>query len=186
MTTLTAVQIPCCLCGTMILPNPANQCQTCLAQEVDLQGLLQKGPSHSPHDIAIHQCRQCRCFQVTEKVYKPMEMESPELLAVCLKKLPGLNNHHTKMKLIDAMWIWTEPHSMRLKLRLTVRATIHGVDVQQRVPVELKIQFQQCPECNREYTNRVSTYTDYYSLVMCACTVLLFILTLHFTIRYYS
>eukprot|EP00979_Chaetoceros_neogracilis_P011188 scaffold2719_cov266-Chaetoceros_neogracile.AAC.11 len=33
----TAVQIPCCLCGTLIIPNNANQCGTCLAQQCDLK-----------------------------------------------------------------------------------------------------------------------------------------------------
>jgi len=32
----TAIQIPCCLCGTMIIPNSANQCGACLAQQFDL------------------------------------------------------------------------------------------------------------------------------------------------------
>ena len=56
------------------------------------------------------------------------------------------------------MWIWTEPHSMRLKVRLTVRAEVgespRSVEVQQRLPVELHVQWSQCPDCNREYTNR--------------------------------
>lgn len=43
---------------------------------------------------------------------------------------------------------------MRLKLRLTIRAAIQGVEIQQRVPVELRVHFKQCPTCNREYTNR--------------------------------
>ena len=34
-------------------------------------------------------------------------LESRELLSVCLKKLKGLN----KVRLIDAAFIWTEPHS---------------------------------------------------------------------------
>lgn len=93
---------------------------------------------------------------MTDKLYKYMEPESPELLAVCLKQLPALSSHaEPSIKVVDAMWVWSEPHSMRLKLRLTVRATIKGVLVQQRVLVELKIQFKQCLECNREYTNRV-------------------------------
>ena len=157
MTTLTATQIPCCLCGTMIYPNPANQCNTCLAQEVDLQSVLQRGPGGG--DLVVHQCRQCRAFQVTEKLYKYMEPESPELLSVCLKRIPALHNsqqQQLKIKVADAMWIWTEPHSMRLKVRLTVRATVHGVEIQQRVPVELKMAWKQCNDCNREYTNRVS------------------------------
>lgn len=39
-------------------------------------------------------------------------LESRELLTLCLKKLKGLN----RLKLIDAGFVWTEPHSMRLKV----------------------------------------------------------------------
>lgn len=62
------------------------------------------------------------------------------------------------MTLIDSSWIWTEPHSMRLKLRLTIRADVgespRTTTVQQRTPVELHVRWKQCPDCNREYTNR--------------------------------
>lgn len=40
------------------------------------------------------------------------ELESKELLTFCIKKLKGLN----KVKLVDAGFIWTEPHSKRLKV----------------------------------------------------------------------
>ena len=33
----TAIEIPCCLCGTMIIPNGQNQCGACLAQQFDLK-----------------------------------------------------------------------------------------------------------------------------------------------------
>lgn len=39
-------------------------------------------------------------------------LESRELLTLCLKKLKSLN----RVKLIDAGFVWTEPHSMRLKV----------------------------------------------------------------------
>lgn len=56
------------------------------------------------------------------------------------------------------MWIWTEPHSRRLKLRLTIQAGVgespRCVTVQQRLGVEFKVNYKQCPDCNRQYTNR--------------------------------
>ncbi|GAX25404.1 hypothetical protein FisN_5Lh504 [Fistulifera solaris] len=148
---LTSVQIPCCLCGTMILPNAANQCSTCLAQEFNLTERLQRGPAGHKH-ITIHQCRNCRRFARTPTRYEYAEHESPELLSICLKHIPALNHHD--LHLVDASWIWTEPHCMRLKLRLTVRTELLSVIVQQRVMVELHVQFQMCPECNRDFTNR--------------------------------
>jgi len=44
------------------------------------------------------------------------ERESKELLALCLKKVRGLN----KAKIIEAIFIWTEPHSRVIKLKVTI------------------------------------------------------------------
>jgi len=137
----------------MILPNAANQCTVCLAQEVDLKAILQRGPGGG--EITIHQCRQCRRHQRSEKVWDLMEPESPELLALCLKSIPALAPKASpKMHLADAIWVWTEPNSMRLKIRVTVQTETQDVKIQQRVLVEFHVRFKQCNDCNREYTNR--------------------------------
>lgn len=156
--TRTAAQIPCCLCGTLIFPNAANQCPSCLAQEFNLQDVLQQGPGGADR-ITIYQCRVCRRYARTPKHYEPVTPESPELLAICLKHIPALQSHtpvgnNAQLHLVDAAWIWTEPHSMRFKLRLTVRTEVLNVQVQQRCAVLLHCDFRMCPDCNREYTNR--------------------------------
>ena len=154
--TFTATQIPCCLCGTLIFANAANQCPSCLAQAFNLQDLLQRGPGGADR-ITIHQCRDCRRYARTPKHYEQAEPESPELLAICLKHIPALQNtptgNNAQLHLVDAAWIWTEPHSMRFKLRLTVRTELQNVPVQQRCAVLLHCAFRMCPDCNREYTN---------------------------------
>ena len=43
-------------------------------------------------------------------------LESRELMALCLKKLKNLS----KVKLIDANFVWTEPHSKRIKVCVTM------------------------------------------------------------------
>jgi len=43
---------------------------------------------------------------------------------------------------------------MRLKVRVTIRTEMENVQMQQRVMVEFQIKWKQCPDCNREYTNR--------------------------------
>lgn len=140
----------------MILANNANQCGACLAQEFDLHSVLNKGPVASGSDIVVHQCRQCRKYERGKtKKYEYLEPESPELLSLCLRLIPALSSSHSpKLHLVDAMWVWTEPHSMRFKVRLTVRTEVMNVTIQQRVLVELYVKFKQCQECNREYTNR--------------------------------
>ena len=47
-------------------------------------------------------------------------LESRELLALCLKKVKGLG----KVKLVDAGFVWTEPHSKRIKVKLTVQKEV--------------------------------------------------------------
>lgn len=127
------------------------------------QSILQKGPGGG--ELVIHQCRQCRRYSHTDNYYVYHDPESPSLLALCLKNIPALTSNHTHrsnnlsgLTLLDSMWIWTEPHSMRLKVRLTVRADVgesgRAVTVQQRLPVEFHVQWKMCRDCNREYTNR--------------------------------
>ncbi|VEU45070.1 unnamed protein product [Pseudo-nitzschia multistriata] len=153
-------RIPCCLCGTMIMPNKANQCSSCLAQNFDLKSMIQGNTEGEP--ITIYQCRQCRRFNMkadTNHNYQYCEPESPQLLSICLKHIPiltkkGHSSHTNKIHIVDSSWIWTEPHSMRLKIRLTVRTDLDEVTVQQRVPVLFKINWKMCNDCDRQYTNR--------------------------------
>ena len=117
---MKAIEIPCCLCGTMILPNAANQCTACLAQEVDLKAILQRGPGGG--EITIYQCRQCRRHQRSEKLWDLMEPESPELLALCLKSIPALGSKASpKMHLVDAIWgkyVQWNSHHDRIQLQI--------------------------------------------------------------------
>jgi NMD protein affecting ribosome stability and mRNA decay len=69
-----------------------------------------------------------------------------------LKKITGLN----RVKLVDAGFIWTEPHSRRLKVKLTIqKEVLNGVRLQQVLAIEFLIQNQQCDTCQRSYTEHV-------------------------------
>ena len=60
------------------------------------------------------------------------------------------------MKLIDAGFIWTEPHSRRLKVKLTIqKEVLNGVKLQQVFPVEFVLQNQQCDACARSFTDHI-------------------------------
>ena len=66
-------------------------------------------------------CRACLRYQSAsnEKRYEHMDPESRELLGLCLKRIPAFSNHGSvpnsygvsNLKLVDANFIWTEPHS---------------------------------------------------------------------------
>ena len=67
---------------------------------------------------------------------------------MCLKKIAGLN----KIKVVDAVWIWTEPHSLKLKIKLTVQKEVmNGAVVQQATVVDFSIRNQQCKRCEANY-----------------------------------
>lgn len=46
-----------------------------------------------------------------------MQLESPEIMNFLLKQVKGLNK---KLTFVDAAFVWTEPHSRRIKIKLTV------------------------------------------------------------------
>ena len=89
------------------------------------------------------------------------ELESRELLSFCIKRLKGLN----KVKLVDASFVWTEPHSRRLKVKLTIQKEVQAHFVvlwlltsskvftstilQQVFIVEYVVHVQQCIQCVR-------------------------------------
>ena len=85
------------------------------------------------------------------------DLESRELMALCLTNVSGLktsgtNSSGERVRLVDAGWVWTEPHSMRLKVRLTVQKEVQaGTILQQSFIVTFVVRNQQCSECQAEY-----------------------------------
>jgi len=78
-----------------------------------------------------------------------MEPESPQLLSHCLKQVKGLR----RVKLIDAAFIWTEPHSKRLKVKVTIQKEVmSGTNLQQTFIVDYIIANLQCDDCKKTYT----------------------------------
>jgi nonsense-mediated mRNA decay protein 3 len=76
-------------------------------------------------------------------------------MTLCLSQVSGLKstkNSGAKIRLVDASWIWTEPHSMRLKCRLTIqREVVSGTILQQSFSVVFIVRNQQCLECQAEF-----------------------------------
>ncbi|GMH48434.1 hypothetical protein TrRE_jg1311, partial [Triparma retinervis] len=74
-------------------------------------------------------------------------------MGLCLEKTSGLkpkrgSRVEDRVKLTDASWIWTEPHSMRLKVKLTVQKQVEsGLILQQSFVCEYIVRNQQCPGC---------------------------------------
>lgn len=95
-------------------------------------------------------CRDCDRWLAPPAQWVVAAPESRELLAICLRKLRGLN----KVRIIDASFIWTEPHSRRIRCKITIQQeAFQGTILQQTFQVEYVQANQQCPDCKKSYTH---------------------------------
>lgn len=123
----------------MIDPNPSNLCIGCLRSKVDITETI-------PKQLVLYFCKGCERYQQAVGQWVVAELESRELLALCLKKLKGLN----RVNLIDATFIWTEPHSRRVKTKLTIQKEVNGGAILQQVfVVEFIVNLLMCDDCHR-------------------------------------
>ena len=133
----------CCNCGVpMDGSSGLVMCYDCIKLTVDItEGI--------PREANVSFCRNCERFLQPPQNWIKAELESRELLALCLRRLKGLN----KVRLIDASFIWTEPHSRRIRVKLTVQGeAMSNTIVQQTFEVEYVVVAMQCPDCAKSYT----------------------------------
>mmetsp|Transcript_8570 Transcript_8570/g.28084 ORF Transcript_8570/g.28084 Transcript_8570/m.28084 type:complete len:543 (+) Transcript_8570:10-1638(+) len=141
---LPAVTTYCCECGVeMERPNKTNTCVQCLTSRIDVtEGI--------PRSVNVYRCRRCGVYLAGNEQWLRCDVESKELMALCLKKIRGLK----KVTTVDCAWVWTEPNSMRLKLKLTVQKEIFAETILQKgVVVEFVVKNQQCTDCNAQFNN---------------------------------
>jgi len=138
-TSLALGKILCCECGVPIDSNPTNMCVACLRTHVDITVGI-------PKQAVIYYCRNCERYLNPPNEWVQCSLESKELLAVCIKRLKGIKD----VKLVDAGFIWTEPHSKRIKVKLTVHGEVAGgATLQQVFVVEYTVNNQMCNDCHR-------------------------------------
>jgi len=133
----------CCLCGISTPPNPANMCLNCIKSQVDITDGITKSET-------LFFCKECERYLQPPKYWIKCDLESKELLTLCLKRIHGLN----KVKLVDAKFLWTEPHSRRLKVKITIQKEVfgNGTMLQQSFIVEFIVRNQQCEVCQKSHT----------------------------------
>lgn len=130
----------CCDCGTPIQPNPANMCAACIRSRVDItEGI--------PRQSHVSCCKFCGRYFMPPNSWIYASPESKELLSLALKKLKPFM---LKVRLTDASFVWTEPHSKRIKVKLTIqKEVLTSAVLQQSFIVEFVIQNQMCEDCRR-------------------------------------
>ncbi|MFQ6668224.1 hypothetical protein Gotur_033950 [Gossypium turneri] len=134
----------CCKCGILMAPNPANMCVTCLRSEVDIAEGLRK------HATIMH-CPECDSYLQPPRTWLKAQLESKELLTYCVKRL---ETDLKKVRLVNAEFIWTEPHSKRIKVKLKVqKEVLNGAILEQSYVVEYVLQDHMCESCTRFQAN---------------------------------
>ncbi|MDI1486337.1 MAG: ribosome-binding protein [Ramalina farinacea] len=143
----TAATILCCNCGAEIDGTTAAGalCNDCIKLTIDIsQGI--------PKEAVILTCRDCERWLQPPAHWVTASPESRELLALCLKKLTGLQ----KVRIVDASFIWTEPHSRRIKVKIVVQQeAFQGTILQQAFEVEYVVNYKQCPDCAKSFTANI-------------------------------
>ncbi|KAJ3681731.1 hypothetical protein LUZ60_014304 [Juncus effusus] len=143
--TQTPGTVLCCTCGVPMAPNPANMCVRCLRSRVDItEGL--------PRQAAVNFCPDCSSYLHPPNKWLKFNQDSQELLHFLLKKL------HVRFSkfvtLSHAEFLFTEPHSKRIKIRLRVRKEVmNGAILEQPHTVEWVIHDRLCPSCSRLAAN---------------------------------
>ena len=136
--------ILCCNCGAPIDGTSAAGalCYDCVKLTIDISEGI-------PREATLHICRDCERWLQPPAHWVTAAPESRELLALCLRKLRGL----TKVRIIDASFIWTEPHSRRIKVKITIQQeAFQGTILQQMFEVEYVVAYHQCPDCAKSFT----------------------------------
>ena len=139
----TPALVPCCMCGILIEPNPSSMCLSCLRQQADFAREI-------PNSSSVIYCKSCGRYQTSPTTWAFAELESPELLKICMNRITGLK----EMKVIDARFLYTEPHSRRIRISLTVQKPYNSAMLRQTLIITFVVQLQQCPECCEAATPR--------------------------------
>ncbi|KAK4185694.1 putative nonsense-mediated mRNA decay protein 3 [Podospora australis] len=146
-TARTGATILCCNCGSPIdgTSSAGAMCYDCIKSTVDISASI-------PRESHIQFCKDCDRWLAPPQTWVTAAPESRELLSLCLKRLRNI----TKVRVTDAHFIWTEPHSRRIKVRITVQDSVaDGVLMQQSFEVVYIVGTQQCKDCAKSYTANV-------------------------------
>ena len=133
------VKILCCLCGLPTTYNPAKMCITCLQTRVNLTDFLDK-------EQTVDLCRYCSRYN--RPPWLPAALESPDLLNICLNRIKNIH----KAKVVDSGFLYTEPHSRRLLVRVKIQKEVENVTMEQECVVKFVVNDTQCDDCKKTFT----------------------------------
>ena len=139
---ITYSKIVCCICGVAMDANSEGICEACAKKNIDITTGITKTAS-------LIYCRTCDRFK--RPPWIKVERESQDMMNLCLSKIKGLN----KVQLIDSSFVWTEPHSKEIKIKLTIQKELNKSLISTSLIVTLKEDWTQCEDCKKTFTPHI-------------------------------
>lgn len=135
--------IKCCICGIYTKPYKGGMCLNCLSKEIDISGDI-------PKNYEVFFCPDCGRYLTSSKTWIIVERESIEMLGMLMKFVRKIKDVDIK----DAKFVYTEPHSRRIKIKIQIQKTTDdGLILQDEVIIEFKEVGRTCNECVKKQIN---------------------------------
>ena len=139
---ITYSKIVCCICGVVMDANNEGICEACAKKNIDITTGITKVAS-------LIYCRTCERYK--RPPWIKVERESQDMMNLCLSKIKGLN----KVQLIDSSFVWTEPHSKEIKLKLTIQKELNKSLISTSFIATFKEDWTQCEDCKKTFTPHI-------------------------------
>jgi len=137
---MTYSKIVCCLCSAVIDANPRGTCEACLRKSLNIKTCI-------PTEFELQYCKECQRF--LRPPYVKIERESSDMMKLCLSRI---KSYDKKVKIIDSNFIYTEPHSKMIKIKVTIQKEIEKNIISQDLIIEFKEKWNICRDCQKLQT----------------------------------
>ena len=137
---MTYSKIVCCLCSAVIDANPRGTCEACFRKSLNIKTCI-------PTEFEIQFCKECQRF--LRPPYVKIERESADMMNLCLSRI---KSYDKKVKIIDSNFIYTEPHSKVIKIKVTIQKEIDKNLLSQNLIIEFKEKWGVCRDCQKLQT----------------------------------
>ena len=137
---MTYSKIVCCLCSAVIDANPRGTCEACFKKSLNIKTCI-------PTEFEIQYCKECQRF--LRPPYVKIDRESSDMMKLCLSRI---KSYDKKVKIIDSNFIYTEPHSKVIKIKVTIQKEIEKNIISQDLIIEFKEKWGICRDCQKLQT----------------------------------
>ena len=140
---MTYSKIVCCLCSAVIDANPRGTCEACFRKSLSIKTSI-------PTEFEIIFCKECKRF--LRPPYVKIDRESADMMKLCLSRI---KSYDKKVKIIDSNFIYTEPHSKLIKIKVTLEKEVEKNLITQSLVIDFKEKWLLCRDCQKIQTPHI-------------------------------